>query len=346
MAHNISNVRGRAAFAFANKRPWHDLGTQVPDLMKTREAIIAGDLDYDVAAHEIILPERILTGRNGEFRTLSEVKLPGVKATYRTDLNIVFGIVGSDYQIIQNREVFEFFDIALGKDAACIETVGALGNGERVFMMARMPEGFEVVPGDRVEYFLLLTTAHDGSGAVKILFTPVRVVCQNTLTAALRGARNVFSVKHTKNAKDALALAPEMLKDSEHFWKKAQEAYKAMAKKQMDPDGVKKFLVELFPAKKKEIEGENGEVKEIEASTGRVENIRAEVLELFEGKAKGANLAGTTAWGLFNAVTDYIDHSKTVRTRKDGTKPSNWEASVFGLGSSLRQKASDLLLKV
>lgn len=367
MAHLINITAGRASFGYAGEAPWHGLGTKVPGLMKTREAIIAGGLDFHVDLEPLTTPPTMGVDSEGKVTTLQGIDASHlVKATVRRDTRKILGVVGPDYTPVQNVEAFEFFDDALGKGVAVIETVGALGeNGERIFAMAKMPEAIAVVGNDIVERYLLLTAAHDGTGAVKVLFTPVRVVCNNTLTAALRGARNVVSIKHTKHAKANLKKAKDLLTKNDKFWQKTQEALTFLASKEMNTDEVKEFLKNLFPTKKIEDEDRpvivtpgNVEVSDTgapaavsEEETGdeepsqRVKNIQTKIETFFNGQATGADLAGKTRWGMLNAVTHYIDHDRTLRTRKDGTKPNRWEASIFGLGAGLRQSAMDLLLK-
>lgn len=344
MAHLINVENGRAAFGYAGEAPWHKLGTKVPGLMKTREAIIAGGLDYFVDLTTLMTPPSMGVDEKGNITTLAGIECKTAKATVRRDTRKILGVVGPDYQVIQNTEVFAFFDEALGKGVAAIETVGALGDGERIFAMAKMPEMIEVVKNDVVERYLLLTAAHNGEGAVKVLFTPVRVVCNNTLTAALRGARNVVSIKHTKHAKDNLKEAHKILEKNENFWTKTQEALGYLASKDMDKDAVKNFLKSLFPTKKIEEENSDDASQDEEEPSKRVQNIQADIERFFDGQATGADLAGKTRWGMFNAVTHYIDHDRTLRTRKDGTTPHRWEASIFGLGAGLRQRALDLLV--
>lgn len=370
MAHLINIEKGRASFGYAGDEPWHGLGTKVPGLMTTREAIIAGGLDFHVDLEPLTTPPTMGVDEKG-ITTLPGIACTTHKATVRRDKRVILGVVGPDYTPVQNVEAFEFFDDCLGKGIARIETVGALGeHGARIFAMAKMPEGIEVTPNDIVERYLLLTAAHDGTGAVKVLFTPIRVVCNNTLTAALRGARNVVSIKHTKHAKDNLKKAKDLLVKNDKFWKKTQEALGFLASQQMDTGAVKEFLKNLFPTKKIEDEDkavilapgtvevpDNGTpvVNEEEAGdeepSKRVQGIMDRIGMLFDGQATGANLAGKTKWGMLNAVTHYIDHERTLRTRKDGFDPhedkgARWEASIFGLGSGLRQRAMDLLLKV
>lgn len=199
--------------------------------------------------------------------------------------------------------------------------------------MARMPEAIEVGAGDRVDPYLLFSTAHDGSSAVRVQFTPIRVVCANTLAVALGRGRSQqgVSLRHTSGERDRLAVAHEVLGISKKYFDEAQGAFKRLRETQVNCEKVAKFLRDLFPAK-------------INAETGKPEvptktrNRRQAVMRAFE-ESPGADMAGATAWGLFNAATWFIDHERSLP--KD-TDP--WEASIDGSGVSLRQDAWDLAM--
>jgi len=340
MAHEIDQSTGEAAFAYAGKKPWHGLGTQVPGHMTPKQAIVAGRLDWIVEKHEMNIEPEMVVDADGACSMRPKITVPNRFAILRRDTFAVLGVVGEDYEPVQNTEAFEPFSALFGKDAACIETVGALGLGERIFAMAKLPETVEIVPGDPVEPYFLMTSAHDGTGSVTLLNTPVRVVCANTLTAALRGARHRISVKHTKNVKVGLKKAQELLARNKTYFQRATEAYKYMASQQMDAGAVKKFLQNLFPGKR--LLDEDGEPIAVEGDDDpatRTKNMRENIQRLYEGQATGANLAGTTRWGMFNAVTHFIDHERKGRNGLSG-----WENSVLGLGGDLRQEAFDFLI--
>jgi len=343
MAHELNiNADGSASMAYFGDKPWHGLGLQVPGLMTTREALVAGRLDWHVDLKELHIKGDLGVNEDGSVTQIPDLLVPETFATVRRDTNTVLGVVGPGYCVVQNIEAFEFFDSALGDGSAAIETVGALGKGERIFAMAKLPQVTEIVPGDPVESYMLLTSSHDGSKAIQALFTPVRVVCNNTLTAALKGAKNVVSIKHTKNVKKGLDKAHELLVQNAEYWTKAQAALKFMAAQDMSKADVTTFLKNLFPGKKLLAEIEDAAPEEDTAT--RTKNMRDRIETLYAGQAIGSDLAGRTRWGMLNAVTHFIDHEREGRTRKDGSAVSKWENSVVGLGSDLRQKAYDLLL--
>lgn len=139
------------------------------------------------------------------------VDCDNVYATYRTDYNIPLGIVKGRYTIVQNNEAFNFFDNAIGKNKAIWQTAGFFGNGERIFVSAKLPKNIVVNGTDPVENYLVFTTSHDGSSGVKILFTPIRIICQNTLNAAIKNATNYISFRHTNSVYKNIDIANEIL---------------------------------------------------------------------------------------------------------------------------------------
>jgi phage/plasmid-like protein (TIGR03299 family) len=335
--HNLDESTGKVAFAYTGKAPWHGLGTQVATHMKPKEAIVEGGLNWRVGKYEMEIPHEIVLDQDGAGTYRPVIVVPDRFAIMRQDTNSILGFVGSDYQEVQNEEAFEPFEALFGKDAACIETVGALEGGKRIFAMAKRNATVEIMPGDPVEDYFLMTSSHDGTGSVLLLDTPIRVVCQNTLVAALKGCRNAISVKHTKNVKVGLKKATEFLAQHKKYWEKVTTAYKFMAALDMNQSDVKVFLAKLFPGKR-QVDEQGNFIGEDDPAT-RTQNQRENIQRLFEGQATGANLAGKTRWGMFNAVTHWIDHE-----RKGRNGLSAWENSVLGLGGDLRQEAFDILV--
>lgn len=335
MSHKIAKIANRDSFAYAGPRkPWHGLGTQVPAQMTVEEAILAGNLDWEVQKRPImtadtdavLVPNVYAIGRVGPEQSANgELKFIPFENT-----------VKGRYTIVQNSEAFEFFNSAIEDGAACIETVGALNNGSRVFAMAKLPDEFEPIPGEAMERYILLSTSHDGSANIMATFTTVRVVCWNTLNAALEGSKNIVKIRHTKSAPKRIETAHKLLEQSEQYWEKLREAYSAMVLADMGRLDVIDFIANMFPGRKKK--GPNGNV--VEEVSSRTQNNRDAVLNLFAGAAIGSNskIAGT-AYQAFQAVTQYIDHERSLRRNTD-----RWNASVFGSGATMRQKAFDYLI--
>jgi len=144
--------------------------------------------------------------------TVPEIEVPNYYATVRTDTNEVLGVVGKDYEVVQNVNAFAFFDaIVGGKEGILYETAGALGKGERIFITAKLPDYIKVGRDDLIGQYLFLTTSHDGFGSIMAAFTPVRIVCQNTLNATMRNYSHAIKIRHTASAVDRLKQAHQLL---------------------------------------------------------------------------------------------------------------------------------------
>ena len=201
MAHNLELRDGKYSFAENGKkeRAWHLLGEPFDGEMDIYTALRACRADYTVAA------SKVFYNIDGNY-----VENPDFRHVYRTDTNTVLGLVTKGYSIVQNQEAFEFVnDLCTGGDrkAPFIECAGVLGRGERVFVTCKFPEKFQIgdVFDDDGEVYAVITTSHDGSGAVTVMLTPVRVVCNNTLQyAMLENNISKFSFKHTSGIKDRM----------------------------------------------------------------------------------------------------------------------------------------------
>jgi phage/plasmid-like protein (TIGR03299 family) len=290
MAHNLEKKSdGTTSFA-STEKAWHNLGQIVDGAMTSEEAIKLANLDYEVAlkpvtfdvdkGHSIIMPDKFVT--------------------YRKDINMPLGVVGNRYNIVQNVDAFEFFDSIVGGKLAMFETAGVLGNGERIFVSAKMPEVIQIAGTDDVtEVYVLLTSSHDGSGSIIAAVTPVRVVCQNTLNAALKNTVSRVAIRHTTSAQKKLADAHKLLGISHKYITEVNEMFNVLAKKTVTDAQVKKLVEELFKSEK-------------EDST-RIKNIREAVMaSYFEGVGQSQIIG--TAWGAYNGVTHYLDHVQTYRT--------------------------------
>ena len=160
---------------WVGEKPWHGEGTKLENVATSAEAIEAAGLDWKVEKRGLYFAQTDGTTQ----------LIPGKYATVRTDNQVALGIVGKVYTPLQNKEAFSFFDSIVGVKEAMYHTAGSLGKGERVWILAKLPGYIKVTEDDVVEKYLLLANSHDGSSAVEMLFTPVRVVCQNTLNLAI-----------------------------------------------------------------------------------------------------------------------------------------------------------------
>lgn len=167
--------------AYHGEVPWHGLGTPVPKGVTAEQMILAAGLDWKVD----LQPARgaKVINKKGEFSRYEVVRSPRPNTG---ETEVLLGIVSRRYQPLQNIEAFQFFDPIVGEMQAYFETAGALGEGERIWVMAKLPGAMEIVPGDECLKYLLLSNTHSGNGSVIVKFTSVRVVCQNTLMLAMK----------------------------------------------------------------------------------------------------------------------------------------------------------------
>lgn len=312
MAHNLNiDENGNVAFA-STQTAWHNLGQIVQNPMTTQEAIVLGRLDYEVEKRSI---------------QCGEILLPNHMATVRADTETVLGIVGNNYEVVQNTEAFKFFDTLLGQNLAKIETVGALGQGERIFISAKLPH--QIVVGskeDLTEMYVLLTSSHDGTGAIVAGLTPIRVVCQNTLNMALsQKMKNKISIRHTSSANTRLAQAGEIMRQSLMYQTTLEEAYNFLFRTKVSDSVAKDLITKIVQGEKKD--------------SARTANI-IETIEMCYNVGIGQDKIVGTAWGVFNAMTHYLSHEKNYKNEE-----SKFNSLLMGGESEkLIKKSFDLLM--
>ena len=209
MAHEIDTTTGRAAVFTVGTPAWHRLGVTVTEAQTSAEAIKLAGLDWTVEQWPLF-------ARQGDAERAATDRVANV----RTDTNAVLGVVSPGYRPFQNREAFEFFDAVVQDKLAIFETAGSLRGGKHVWMLARLPQTLRAAPDDEVRPYVLLTNAHDGSRALRMIPTTVRVVCQNTLHLALSGAgvAEGLTVYHSESLPRRVAEARDKLRIITAAW--------------------------------------------------------------------------------------------------------------------------------
>lgn len=326
MAHNINVENGIASMAYnvQNEKPWHGLGQAVQGAMTAQEALEKSHLNFDVIKCPM---NAVLEDPITHDKTM--VNIEDKTAIIRADNKAHLGIVGNKYTVLQNRDAFSFFDAIVGKDEAMYETVGALGKGEKIWIMAKLPTDIVVKGNDVSNCYLLLYNSHDGSSAIRCRFTPIRVVCQNTLHLALKGSANEVCIRHTVNAEAKLQQAHQLLNVVKRNIDTASQLFNKLADIEVDREQVQNYLLELYP---------NSAIK-----NSRSENIRNEINKLF---INGKGNRGKTAWDLYNGVIEYTDYYRNVNnTDEDNMQSRRWEVANFGSGLNLKELAFDKILE-
>jgi phage/plasmid-like protein (TIGR03299 family) len=315
---------------FAGAEPWHKLGQYVGQNCVTwAEAMKQAHLDWTVS-------KRQLFGKIGE-----SFKLISAWGIFRDDINDFIATVGDVYRPIQNHECFDFVDALLGVSAGShYETAGALGNGYQVWCLARIPEAdFEINGGDQHRSYLLFTTSHDGSLAAQAKITTTRVVCQNTLFAALASEGQMLKIKHTTNADEKLSRARAMMGKAVNGAKELAGKLATLAERKLTRESVATIFDRLFPKPKDETQNQ----------TRRV-NAIGDILSLFERNDDNAypEIRGS-AYNLLNAFTEYTDHQKTARVtdKRPGytQEQARIESSMFGSGAQFKGQVLDVILE-
>ena len=317
MAHNLyfNEQTGRHSFFSVKEKPWHGLGQVVEGYPTSLEALQLAGLDYTVEKRKLFTyldgdPVPMIA-ENAEGKILG-MGIDHFFATVRTDNNTVLGVVGKDYEIVQNRDAFSFFDSIVGGDGIQYETAGALGKGERIFITAKLPSYIKVGHDDLIEQYLFLTTSHDGYGSITAAFTPVRIVCNNTLNAALRNHSHAFKIRHTANAKERLEEAHKLMGITNQLSNQLERIFNQWAKVKITDHEVKK-LIQMALVSNKEV------LQNIEA--GREDELSACFRNMSEAAFSYALSNGSqqlettkgTLFGAYNAVTGYFQNIRTYK---------------------------------
>jgi phage/plasmid-like protein (TIGR03299 family) len=299
MPADIATIQGKPAIAYYGETPWHGLGQVLQKPATAAEAIAAAQLDWDVTK----VPLHFRYGGSylpvpNRYGIVRADRLP------QTGLPPVLGIVGKEYRPLQNREAFAWFDPIVGEGAAIYHTAGALGDGERVWLLAKLPGELQVIGDDSADKFLLLSNSHDGSSSVQIKFTPVRVVCQNTLTMALRGG-SCLNVPHTRALADRLKAARDTLGIINRRFEDITADFRSMAFSPVSSARLAGYLAEVFPEPARE---------EDDRARSRVKQARQESARLFEeGKGNAAPGVRGTLWAAYNGVAEFVDYAIRYR---------------------------------
>ncbi len=323
MPHDIALTNDKPAFAYFGDEPWHKLGQKLDAPATAEEAIAAAGLDYDITLTDVA--------------TVDGMMVPKTKAVVRYDNQTVLGVVSNRYVPVQNKQAFGFLDACVADDGLRYHTAGALGRGEKIFLLAKLPGHIRVKQSDDiVNKFLLLSNAHDGSAALRVLFTPVRVVCQNTLSMALRkGQHEGISIRHNGNMQAKIGEAQRVLGLATAFYDDAQAKIDRLASVQPTQAQLKLYFEKLYP------NPDDG----IDAS--RAKKTRDELHRLFEqGIGHDMHAIKNTLWTAYNAVTEFVDH-RTFRGKTELDRESNRLKNIWwGPAAKIKEQAWEMALQL
>ncbi len=319
MAHDLFGDR----MAYVGEVPWHGLGERVPETVTSAAMCKAAGLDWTV--NKVPAPGARLV--NQEKKLHDRYLIMRSRVGDETD-DVALGMVGSGYEPLQNAEAFAFFEPFITGKFARFNTAGALGNGQRVWVLAKLTGEIVVRPDDVIDRYLLLSNSHDGSGSVSVRFTPIRVVCKNTLSFAMPHSSGVISVRHTRHVARNLAdaQAKELKLIVEKAFSEAGTLYGAMALKAMTVETTDAFLQNLFPKSKKQ--------QRAGTQPERWHRVKA----ILADASVTPPSTRSTLWALYNAIVRDEDY----RVSREGPADARLNRVWFGSGEDLKLKALSL----
>lgn len=285
----------------AREVPWHGLGVITESELNAADALKTAGLDWTVEKEPCFLAVDPTNPDSGF------IEVPNKYITVRQSDRAPLGVVGEDYRIMDNYEAFAFTDNLIG-EGAHYSTAGSLFGGRRVFMTAILNE--QMVAGDLVRNYLVLTNSHDGASPAKAMLSPTRVVCANTLRIAISGAVHSWSIRHTKNLMDRYAEAQRALQISSVYTDALKAKAEEMALVKISPLVLSSFITDLFDGAKKAGERHWATQKKLDDFM-----LRLDAPDL-------ANHKGTM-WGVYQALTDHNAHRTSISSNP------NWKENRF-----------------
>jgi phage/plasmid-like protein (TIGR03299 family) len=332
MAHqiNYNSKTGLHSFMSVKEKAWHNLGQVISHYPTSSEAIKYAGLDYTVE-------KRNLYTHYEDGDLLPDIIVPDNYATIRMDTGDVLGVVGKDYEIVQNRDAFSFFDeIVGGGDGILYETAGALGNGERIFITAKLPGYIKVGRDDLIEKYLFLTTSHDGFGSITAAFTPTRVCCNNTLNAALRNMTNWVKIRHTQSAQEKLKQAHKVMGITNTLTSQLNDIFNRWTRVHITDKEVLRLVQQaMAPSKEvlKNVLDEN-----IDEYSRQFLNTVEKVSEYaFSHPTQQSETTKGTLFGAYNAISGYLQNVRSYKNEEVKLR-----SMLFGHGLNKVQAAFDL----
>ena len=373
MAANLAIGRNQSAMiASYREMPWHRQGIVFTEPVKGREMLKLAQLDWDVLSCPIFGNVRIegaekavgwdavtdspVMGRE-LVDTVTPMEVDGVRGIYRSDTGAILGLASEKYEIFNNREMVTVMDQIAGDTGMTYEVAGGLGNGSRVWILANIPDLSYDVRGDAMRQYLLITTSHDGSSALCIFPTMVRICCANTMRAAMvarkgveakEGKQNLksgYSIKHTRNMKQMVAQAVDAFASAVEVNKFSREMHKALAEVPATSAMKDEFFNFIVSG------GGKDEKETLNEMSKRTEARRAEKrnqLEmLLRADTNQTAAAAGTAWGLFQTGVEYVDYfagTRKVNGKDEGA--ARFESANFGGGNDLKEAMTHQIVEL
>lgn len=279
MAHEVETMFS------AREVPWHGLGTVTEDALTAKDAIVAGGLDWNVALHDLYAE---VGGK--------KIKVPDRHAVVRDNDSRILGTVGTKYTPFQNREAFAFADSLVDSGDAMYETAGSLRHGRVIFLTMKVPTEIKIAGEDAHDLYLVLRTSHDGTMAISVYVTPIRVVCMNTMTMAVAAAKQRWSMPHVSTIEGKLQEARETIRLTFDYAHSFVEMGNQLVATKITDDQLHALLEDTLPNRPK------------------TADVIEEMMHLY--RESPTNGYTGTGWGAMNALTEYFDHGREVRSQE------------------------------
>lgn len=271
-------------------KPWHNLGTVVSEAPDSKTALRLAGLDWRVEQKDVYTEE-------GYF-------IPGYKLNYRSTDFQQLGIVTDRYKVVQNQEAFQFTDGLLG-EGVTYETAGALQNGRRTWILAKLPEKY-IIAGDEILPYLLVFNSHDGTSSIKVCMTPVRVCCSNTLNLALRTAKRTWQAKHTEKIMDRMDDARDTLFFAYTYMNQLGKSIDDLNRMKLTDQKVIEYMQEFFPVTADMPD------KQKKNNLRLLNDLKQRYFD-----APDLQNIGKNGYRFINAVSDFATHAEPIRRTKN-----------------------------
>jgi phage/plasmid-like protein (TIGR03299 family) len=273
---------------FVGETPWHGLGNQVEADIGVEDAIVSAGLDWEVGLKDL--------------QTVDGVPVSH-RATYRKTDGSILGVVGPRYTPLQNKDAFDWFQPFLDAGECNLHTAGSLHSGQKVWVLAQLNrDSSEIVPGDDVSKFILLSNSHDGTTAIRVGYTPIRVVCANTMAMAhsKTSGSQLIRIRHTRSSKTNLENVRDIMDNINSQFEATAEQFRFLASKNFNQADINKYVKVML-----NIEGTvDADIKT------RTRNIMDEILGRIEGPKQSATNIRGTWWAAYNGFNEYLNYSK------------------------------------
>ena len=295
---------------YTGATPWHGLGEKLEDAPTISEAITASGLDWEVGTKDLI--------------TKDGVDVPA-RATYRKSDGSILGVVGPRYVPLQNKDAFEWFQPFIDAGECSLHTGGSLSGGQKVWALAQLNrDPSEIVKGDEVQKFILLSNSHDGTTAIRVGYTPIRVVCVNTLAFAHKhNDSQLLRIRHTRSAATNLDNVRDIMDNINAQFEATAEQFRFLASRDFNQNDVKKYVKTLLGCEK---------TVDDDLKT-RTSNTIRKVMETIEGPKQDMPGVRGTWWAAYNGFNEYLNYEKGRTTN------NRVESLWFGQNGTANQRA-------